>query len=149
MKIANAFEDTQEERYKRLRNVTFWALVTVVLTTAIVCINSCNTLPTPAQAAEVNWENFSDDQIVEAIGKAENSVKYPYGIKSIDTKGNKEYARQICRNSVHNGRVRWIKAGRPGDLIIFIGLRFCPPQAHKLNSNWVKNVKFYLLKGIK
>ncbi len=63
------------------------------------------------------------------------------------TKSNKEYARQICLNSVRNGRARWIKAGRPYDLIIYIGLRYCPPTIHKLNKNWVSNVKFYLAKG--
>lgn len=95
------------------------------------------------------WDNFTDEQIVEAIRKAENSVKYPYSIKSIDTKGNKEYARQICLNSVRNGRKRWINAGKPYDLIVFIGLRYCPPSSHILNTHWVKNVKWFLKGGSK
>jgi len=94
--------------------------------------------------ADIAWDSFTNEQITEAIGKAENSVKYPYGIKSIDTKGDVEYARQICLNSVRNGRARWIKAGKLYDLIIYIGLRFCPPNAHLLNSNWVRNVKAIL-----
>ena len=98
-----------------------------------------------AQAVEViQWDKFTNKQIVQAIGKAENSIKYPYGIKSIDTKGDKEYAYKICLNSVRNGRKRWIKAGKPYDLITFIGMRYCPPKAHPLNSNWVKNVKAIL-----
>ena len=96
--------------------------------------------------AEIAWDGYSNEQIVEAIGKAENSIKYPYGIKSIDTKGNKEYARRICLNSVRNGRARWVKADRPEDLIVYISLRYCPPTAHRLNSNWVKNVKGFLTK---
>ena len=100
------------------------------------------------QADDINWDKFSNIQIVEAIGRAENSVKFPYGIKSIDTKGNVEYARKICLNSVVNGRKRWVKAGKPYDLITFIGLRFCPPAAHQLNSNWERNVKA-ILRGAK
>lgn len=96
--------------------------------------------------AEETWTAYSNEQIVEAIRQTENSEKYPYGIKSIDTKGDKEYAKQICLNSVRNGRKRWIAAGKPYDLIIFIGLRYCPPKAHKLNSNWVRLVKYFLRK---
>ena len=84
---------------------------------------------------------YSDNEIVSAIGKAENSQKYPYGIKSINTHSNKEYARQICLNSVRNGRMRWIKAGKPDDLIVFIGKRYSPPRE---NPNWVRLVKYFL-----
>ena len=102
------------------------------------------------QAMCEDFSRFTNDEIVEAIGKAENSVKYPYGIKSINTNGNKEYARKICLNSVKNGRARWEKAGKPDDLIIFIGRRYCPIGApddpRNLNSNWVRNVKRILSK---
>jgi hypothetical protein len=97
------------------------------------------------------YSDYSNDQIVEAIGKAENSVKYPYGIKSIDTKGNEEYARKICFNSVRNNRKRWIEAGKPEDLISFISRRYCPINAPDdptgLNKNWISNVKYNLKKG--
>jgi len=99
------------------------------------------------EAQEISWQNFNNEQIVEAIGKAENSVKFPYGIKSIPTYGNKELARKYCLNSVRNGRARWIRAGRPLDLIEFISRRYCPPKAHRLNVNWVKNVKYWLING--
>jgi hypothetical protein len=110
----------------------------------LICLNLAK--------AEIVWDSFSDEEIVEAIGKAENSAKYPYGIKSIDTKGNKEYARQICLNSVRNGRARWIKAGRPCDLIEFISRRYCPinaPDDNGTNKYWSKNVKYFLSKNIK
>lgn len=100
----------------------------------------------PTTCLANDYSQYSNMEIVEAIGKAENSKKYPYGIKSIDTKGNVEYARKICFNSVVNGRRRWEKAGKPCDLISFIGLRFCPPAAHQLNSNWVSLVKYFLTK---
>ncbi len=87
---------------------------------------------------------YTDNQICEAIGKAENSVKYPYGIKSIDTHGDKDYARKICLNTIGNNRKRFANQTKYKDYIEFLGSRYCPPKAHKLNRNWVKNVKFYL-----
>jgi len=102
--------------------------------------------PTPQQGFcfSGRGEVYSDTEIVNAIKLAENSARYPYGIKSIDTGGNEEYARKICFNSVRNGRERWKKAGKPDDLIVFIGKRYCPPTEHSLNKNWVKNVKYFL-----
>ena len=86
-----------------------------------------------------------NEQIVKAIYLAEGGSKatWLYGIRSIPYKDAAE-ARQICFNSVRNGRKRWIEAGKPYDLITFIGLRYCPPKAHPLNSNWVKNVRYFL-----
>jgi hypothetical protein len=118
------------------------AVIGIALVIAAVCYSFAS--------ADIVWESFSNEQIVEAIGKAENSRKYPYGIKSIDTKGNKEYARKICLNSVRNNRKRWIKANKPCDFITFIGSRFCPTtikSEYNLNKNWVKNVKHFLLRG--
>ena len=93
-------------------------------------------------------KEWTDTQIVNAIFRAEGGYKatYLYGIRSIPYKDEVE-ARRICFNSVRNGRRRWIKAGKPYDLITFIGLRYCPPKVHRLNSNWVKNVKYFLERG--
>ena len=87
------------------------------------------------------------NQLVDAIYKAENSTKYPYGIKSIDTKGNKEYARKICVNTVKNNVKRWkdsVKKGDKRSYLKFLGDRFCPPKAHKKNVNWLPNVRWFL-----
>jgi len=96
-------------------------------------------------SAFAHWHNYSDEKIVNAVFLAEGGYKaqYLYGIRSIPYKDEAQ-ARRICFNSVRNGRRRWLKAGRPYDLITFIGLRYCPPKAHRLNSNWVKNVKHFL-----
>ena len=90
-------------------------------------------------------QGYSDIDIVNAIYKAEggNKATYLYGIRSVKYKDEAE-ARQICLNSVRNARKRWTKAGKPMDFITFMGLRYCPPKAHKLNSNWVRNVKYFL-----
>jgi hypothetical protein len=90
------------------------------------------------------------DKIVNSIYLAEggSKTKYPYGIKSIQTNGNKEFARRICSNTVENNWIRWQKAGKTNDFIEFLGARFCPlsdkGDIEKLNKNWVRNVKYLL-----
>ena len=114
----------------------FFSIVLLIAFLVLLCVLI-------AQASE-----YTDEQIVNAIYRAEGGQKAPfaYGIRSIPYRDIKD-ARQICLNSVRNGRKRWIKAGRPYDLITFIGMRYCPPKAHPLNSNWVKNVKYFLNKN--
>jgi len=87
---------------------------------------------------------YTDAQIANAIFKAENSVKYPYGIKSIDTYGDPVYARKICLNTIRNNRKRFAKQTQYKDFIEFLGSRYCPVSAHPLNSNWVRNVNYFL-----
>ena len=123
-----------------------WIILTIIIVIFIIAI-AIN-----VWGAEIDWSNFSNEEIIQAIFKAEGGYKatYLYGIRSIDTKGNKEYARQICLNSVRNGRARWIKAGRPLDLIVYISLRYCPIGANNDNGTnkfWVKNIKYFLMKG--
>lgn len=89
-------------------------------------------------------QHYSNEQIANAIYRAENSVKYPYGIKSIDTHGDKEYARKICLNTIRNNRVRFAKQTQYKDFLEFLGSRYCPPSAHSLNKHWVKNVRYFL-----
>ena len=124
---------------------------TIIIILAIIGIMAlCIFFFPDLEAKEIDYSQFSDSEIVEAIGKAENSVKYPYGIKSINTNGNVTYARQICLNSVRNGRARWIKAGRPCDLIEFISRRYCPinaPDDNGTNKYWSRNVKYFLNKA--
>ena len=92
------------------------------------------------------------DRLTEAIGKAENSKRYPYGVKSIDTGGNVAYARKICRQSVVNNIKRWEKAGKPGEFIAFMGARYAPTKGatddpQGLNNHWVKNVTHFYERG--
>lgn len=108
----------------------------------LACLMGCNVIPCPA----VEW---TDEKIADAIYRAENSVKYPYGIKSIDTHGDKNYARKICLNTIRNNRKRFAKQTEHTDFIVFLGSRYCPPTAHSLNKNWVKNVKYWLVKNDK
>ena len=84
-------------------------------------------------------------QVADAIFKAENSVRYPYGVKSIDTRGDPALARRICLNSIRNSRRRWEAAGRPGDWLAFFAARWCPVGAQDdptgLNRNWMANMR--------
>jgi len=113
---------------------TFQIFVSLIAT--ILLIIFCQAL---AHSQEI--DNL---RLLEAIRRTENSVKYPYGIKSINTYGNVEYARKICLNSIKNAKKRYAKAGSKGDFIEFMGKRFCPiSDCPRLNKNWVKNVRYY------
>lgn len=95
---------------------------------------------------------YDVERLATAIYKAENSVKYPYGIKSIDTHGDKVYARKICINTIRNNGKRWEKAGRPTDYLSFLAGRFCPIGAAddkwlNLNRYWRGNVARLYEKG--
>jgi len=80
------------------------------------------------------------DKIVKAIFIAEggNKTKYPYGIKSIKTSNPKK----ICENTVSNNYIRWQRAGKTNDFIIFLADKYCPQSVdYQGNINWKKNVK--------
>jgi len=81
---------------------------------------------------------INNDKLADAIYKAEGGVntKYPYGVKSINTHGNKEYARKICINSIKSAKKRW--TCNDVDFITFLGKTYSPPA---INPHWVKNVK--------
>ena len=84
-----------------------------------------------------------NERLANAIYKAEHSIKYPYGIKSINTHGDKVLARRICINTIKHAK----KDFKGGDFIVFLGSRYCPttiPAEYYLNKNWISNVrKFY------
>lgn len=85
------------------------------------------------------------NQFADAIYKVENSAKYPYGIKSIDTKGSEVKARKICITTVKNNYLRWQKAGSKGAFEDFLADRYCPPSADPVgNRNWKKNIRHFL-----
>ena len=89
-------------------------------------------------------EEWTDNQIANAIYRTENSIKYPYGIKSVKTMGNATFARKVCLNSIRNARKRYSKAKCQGDFIAFMGLRYSPPN---INPNWVRLVHHFLSKN--
>jgi hypothetical protein len=87
------------------------------------------------------------NRLAAAIYKAEggDKTKYPYGIKSINTFGDKDKAKKICINTINNNWIRYNNQSKYTNYIEFLGSRYCPIGANNdpkgLNKNWVSNVK--------
>lgn len=88
------------------------------------------------------------DKIVSSIYKIEggDKTKYPFGIKSIDCKGDYSKARKICTNTVRNNWVRFsnleIKERNKYHCFYeFLASKYCPPTADPEGyKNWIKNI---------
>lgn len=83
------------------------------------------------------------ERIVDAIYVAEGGprAKVPYGILSVPVKDAAE-ARMVCLNTVRNNWLRWEAAGRPGEYLIFLARRYCPPSVDPVgHRNWLTNVR--------
>jgi hypothetical protein len=90
--------------------------------------------------------------IVAAIRYAENGrAGREYGCLSKYAK-DKGYRKQAgeCAFTVWRTYERWIKAGKPGGFIQYLGNRYCPIGAGNdpggLNKHWVRNVTHYYRK---
>ena len=100
--------------------------------------------------SDVDYYSVDNNVIVNAIYKSEggSNTKYPYGIVSIDTNGNEEYARKICYNTVRNNKKRFKNQSIYNDYIEFLGSRYAPigvsNDPTNLNKNWIKNVKYFI-----
>ena len=85
---------------------------------------------------------WTDTEIVNAIGRAENSTAHPYGIMQ---KYKNTTPRQACFNTIHHIMRCW---NGKGDFIAYCGSIYAPVGAGNdpggLNKNWVKNVKYFL-----
>ena len=113
----------------------------------IICLfSSCSM--TPARAEMIDVEKLAD-----AIYKAENSVKYPYGIKSLKYENRsdrglskEQWARKICINTIKNNLKRFANQDKYKDFISFMGSRYCPitiASEYHLNKNWINNVRHF------
>jgi hypothetical protein len=92
--------------------------------------------------------------IVAAIRYAENGGKgKEYGILHPRVKPTYRSQAGWCAATVQKNYDRWVKAGRKGEFIVFLGNRYCPVGAENdpngLNKNWTKNVRFYVDKFTK
>ena len=98
-----------------------------------------------------NSQNYTDEQIINAIYKAEGSekAKKPFGILSVPCEGY-DSCRQICLNTVKNNRKRYADYGHKDydTYLEFLASRYCPIGADNdpkgLNKNWLKNVRYFL-----
>jgi hypothetical protein len=87
-------------------------------------------------------EDFTNDQIANAIYKAEGGTKasHPYGIL---THYKHTTSRQACLNTIIHAK----KDFKGGDFIEFLGSRYCPigcDNDNGTNKYWIRNVKYFL-----
>ena len=83
--------------------------------------------------------------IVAAIRYAENGrAGREYGILHPRVKPTYRSQAGWCAATVQKNYDRWVKAGRKGEYIKFLGARYCPVGADNdptgLNKHWIKNV---------
>ena len=91
------------------------------------------------------WVYNYDGRLCEAIRRAENSTVYPYGVK---TKYATTSPKQACINTIRNVRSEWVKSGRKGRFLRFLGAKYCPMSDVGCH-NWEKNVAYWLKRGLK
>ena len=91
-------------------------------------------------------QEYDAKEICNAIFIIEGgeNTNYPYGIKSIKCEG-KNQCEKICLNTVKNNRKRFAIQKTEKDFLKFLQSRYCP-NSEKLCENWLKNLKFYLVK---
>ena len=104
----------------------------------------------PHVLAYAGQENQAPDKVlvlVDSIYKAEGGEKasVPYGlIYSGWCKQEPGWCRYYASEIVSIKYAQWVRHGRPGEFIDYLGASYCPPSAHPLNANWTRNVKrFY------
>jgi hypothetical protein len=91
-------------------------------------------------------EEISVERLADAIYHAEGGAKtrHPYGILA---KYKHTTPRQACINTINSNYKRWVKAGKPGKFISWLGNTYCPVGAANdptgLNKNWKRNVSYY------
>ena len=86
---------------------------------------------------------FTNNQIADAIYKAEASRAHPYGIMQ---HYKTTTARQACINTIKHARRDY--NGPADGFILFLSRRYAPIGAgndpRHLNNNWYKNVVYFL-----
>ena len=86
---------------------------------------------------------------VAAIRYAENGrAGREYGILAKRVKPTYRSQAGWCAATVQKNYDRWVKAGKRGEFVVFLGNRYCPVGADNdpngLNKHWIGNVrKFY------
>ena len=134
----------KDRTYTELRNLT-------IIVEVIILVGCLIFLP-------VVWgeETYTDDELADAIYLAEGgkNTKYPYGIRSVKCEG-KDECRQVCLNTVRNNRKRYADYGYKThkSYLEFLANRYSPIDADNdpkgLNKNWLKNVLWFLTKGVR
>lgn len=78
---------------------------------------------------------------VEGAGK----TRHPYGIKSINTRGNANVARKICITTIQNTHNRWLAENKPIPFLDYLANRYCPMTVDPAgNKNWKRNIRKFV-----
>ena len=107
----------------------------------VVCI-----VASPAYAYNEDYFNRIASAIYHAEGGAR--TRYPFGILNKSCEGYAQ-CRYMCREIVRVHWLRWQRAGNPGDFLSYLQSRYAPTvnatnDPHGLNSNWKRNVSYYM-----
>jgi len=136
------------EREKELVPSSFAIIISIILCMAIMLICLVANAETQLEIRSQRT-SFTIYEIADAIYWAENSKKYPYGIKSVSCDTVAE-CRRICLNTIRNNIKRYNDYGYKeyDSYLEFLSSRYAPIGAsndpNNLNRNWIKNVLFYL-----
>lgn len=112
---------------------------------------------TNIEAAVPTLSETNVDKIVHAIYICEGGDKtnWPFGIKSVDTKKEKDYkkryaiAKKNCKWLVREAYRNWSNRGRKGSFWDYLGNTYCPAKSDVIgNKNLRRNLKI-LCKDIK
>src|SRR3990167_6591805 len=90
------------------------------------------------------------DRLADSVWKAEGGEKasVPYGlIYSGWCKQEPGWCRYYASEIVSIKYAQWVRHGRPGEFIDYLGASYCPPSAHPLNAHWTRNVKRFYKKA--
>lgn len=97
---------------------------------------------------------YEADRLLGAIYQAEGGARarVPYGLISdgwcVELGACKYYAREMVMIHLR----RWQKAGASGDFLVYLASKWAPVGASNdpsgLNNHWLKNVRFFLNKGV-
>lgn len=98
---------------------------------------------TTAISQDAQWVN----SLADCIKVHENSIKYPYGIKSIKITGitqkeREAKARSICVKTIQNNIQRWTLAGKTNSFVDFLANRYTPMSCDfQGNLNWKADIR--------
>ena len=88
------------------------------------------------------------ERLATAIYFSEGAEKArkPFGILSVPCEGYED-CRRICLNTVRNNYKRWEASQKEKSYLEFLAERYAPVKAHPLNTNWLRNVRYFYEKN--
>lgn len=142
-------EDKEAEKSERRYKQAKTAFILAIIVGCLFIIRGCDS---PAMANTVvthpNIAGYSLNQWCKAIFMAEGgeATRYPYGILA---KYKHTTPLQSCHNTVKHKYSNWVKEGRKGAFLAYLGAKYCPIGSNIDNGtckNWPFNVQWWLKK---